>query len=73
MYENVNKNYKCAECVLGKIVRPSFEESKNIASSVGELTHADLMVSSTLSLGNDKYTLCLKDYYSRFRTVHFLK
>lgn len=72
-YENLSKGFKCENCVKGEISRLPFDESSKVAKEVGELTHADLIISPTLSLGKSKYALCLKDDYSKFRTVYFLK
>lgn len=70
--ENLPKDFKCEKCVKGKIARLLFSNFKNVASEVGDLTHADLMTSPTLSLGNSKYALCLKDDFSKYRTAYFL-
>ncbi len=72
-YESVPKDYKCVDCVKGKISEMPYRKSETVANEVGELTHSDLLTSPSLSLGGSKYALCLKDDFSRFRTVYFLK
>lgn len=72
-YKRLPKEYKCVECVKGKSSIAPFGKSEFVASEVGELTHADLLLSPTLSLGGSKYALCLKDDFSKYRTVYFLK
>lgn len=72
-YEKLPKDFKCKDCVKGKMSELPFNECEKVATTVRDLTHADLMISPILSLGNSKYALCLKDDFSKFRSVYFLK
>jgi transposase InsO family protein len=64
---------KCVACLKGKATRHSFKASKTTTSKVGELVHADLLSMPTASLGGSKYALVIKDDFSKFRFVYFLK
>lgn len=64
---------KCVSCLEGKAIVLPFQSSETVTSKVGELVHADLMSSPVLSLGKSKYALVIKDDFSKFRTVYFLK
>lgn len=67
-------SFKCIGCIYGKQHRSSFQESNNRASRVGELVHTDLCGPMQVkSLGGARYFLLLKDDYSSYRTVFFVK
>lgn len=64
----------CEPCVLGKIHRISHPPSSTKTSKIGELIHADLCgFMEVTSLGKARYFLLIKDDYSHFRYVFFLK
>lgn len=68
------EDFFCESCMLGKMHCLPFQESENRASNVGEVIHAD--VCGTMeepSLSGSRYYLLLKDDFSHFRGVYFLK
>lgn len=72
-YKN-DDSFKCSACIYGKQHRSSFKSSENRATSVGALVHADLCGPMQVeSIGGAKYFLLLKDDFSRYRSVYFLK
>lgn len=65
---------QCRSCVQGKQHRLPFSNSDSRAERPGELVHGDLCgAMETKSLGGSSYFLLLKDDYSNFRYVYFLK
>lgn len=65
---------QCTSCIKGKQHRLPFHDSESRAKSPGELIHGDLCgPMETKSLGGSSYFLLLKDDYSNFRFVYFLK
>lgn len=64
---------KCVSCLEGKAIVLPYSSSEFKTTKVGELVHADVLTSPTLSLGGSKYALVIKDDYSCFRVVYFLK
>lgn len=64
----------CNGCILGKHHRLSFQNSFSKASAVGKLVHSDLCGPMQVqSIGGARYFLLLKDDFSHFRTVFFIK
>lgn len=64
----------CEDCVVGKQHRSSYKASESRASEICELIHGDVCgPMETPSLGGAKYFLLLKDDYSNYRHVYFLK
>lgn len=64
----------CDACVLGKMHRLPFPQSESKTLRVGELVHADLCGPMEVnSLGNSKYFFLLKDDYSSFVKIYFIK
>lgn len=63
----------CNDCLKGKH-RVPFSVSQSRARQIGELVHTDLCGPFEVeSLGQSKYFLLLKDDYSNYRVVYFLK
>lgn len=64
----------CDSCMLGKQHRLSFNKSRSRKTRVGELVHADLCGPMSVdSVGGSKYFLLLKDDYSGYHAVYFLR
>lgn len=64
----------CESCVYAKQHRKSFPKTGTRATSPGEIFHADLCGKmSTKSLGGANFFLLLKDDFSRYCYVYFLK
>ena len=71
---NENREVECEACIVGKMCRKSFPTSKSVTKTVGEIIHADLCGPMEVnSVGGSRYYLVLKDDYSKFRSVYFLK
>ena len=71
---NDEHNPFCADCLMGKQHRLPFPISDSRATKLCELIHADLCGPFEVpSLGGAKYFLLLKDDYSGYRKVYFLK
>lgn len=66
-------NYVCPGCVYGKQHRMSHPRNLEVAKEKLDLIHVDICEMNLRSLGGAKYFLLLKDDYSHFRTVYFLK
>lgn len=66
-------DYVCPGCVYGKQHRVSHPRNEKVSTSTLELIHVDLCEMNIPSLGGAKYFLLLKDDFSHFRTVYFLK
>lgn len=64
---------KCVPCLEGKSTVLPFSSSETKTTKVGQLAHADLLLSPVLSIGKSKYALVIKDDFSCFRVVYFLK
>ncbi|CAH0393367.1 unnamed protein product [Bemisia tabaci] len=64
----------CEACIEGKHHRQPFYSSKTQTHAICELIHADLCgPMETHSIAGSRYMLVLKDDYSHFRYVYFLK
>lgn len=64
----------CDGCALGKIHRLPFPKSITKTEAIGEIIHADLCGPMQVnSIGGSRYFLLLKDDFSHFRTVYYLK
>lgn len=70
-----NNTFFCECCILGKQHKLPFNKiAQTRKSKAGELIHADLCgPMPTDSVGGSKYFLLLKDDYSCYRTVFFLR
>lgn len=70
----IDKDFQCEACVMGKMHRLSFPKSESKTEKCGDIIHADLCgPMPTTSLSGARYFLLLKDDYSHFRVVYFLK
>lgn len=70
----IDEEFVCEACVYGKQHRISFEQRQEKATKCGELIHSDVCGPLPVeSLGGSRYFLTLKDDYSRYRFVYFLK
>lgn len=64
----------CEGCIVGKMCRKPFHESQSQTHKPGDLIHGDLCGPMEYpSIGNSRYFLLLKDDYSHYRKVYFLK
>lgn len=69
-----DKNFVCEKCLAGKQHRMPFENSVSRASKPLELVHADVCgPMETISLGGARYFLLLKDDFTSYRKVFFMK
>lgn len=69
-----NQDFRCEDCILGKMHRLPFPKSESKSVRLGELVHADLCgPMQENSLGGARYLLLLKDDYSHWRTLYFIK
>ncbi|XP_043470934.1 uncharacterized protein LOC122504102 [Leptopilina heterotoma] len=67
-------NSVCIDCLAGKQHRLSFPRSESRAKISGELIHMDLCGPFEVpSLGGSRYFLLLKDDFSGYRHVYFVK
>lgn len=70
--DDVNK--VCKECLAGKQHRNPFHTSDSRAKRALELVHADVCgPMETTSLGESRYFLLIKDDYSSYHYVYFMK
>lgn len=68
-----DQNFRCEDCILGKMHRLPFPKSETKSVQIGELVHADLCgPMQENSLGGARYFLLLKDDYSHWRTLYFI-
>ncbi len=64
----------CEACMYGKHHRLPFTRSNNRAEAVGDLVHTDVCgPMQEKSIGGARYFLLIKDDFSNFRKVYFLK
>lgn len=71
---NEDNKVVCENCLLGKQHRLSFTNSESKTEKIGQLIHADLCGPFEVeSIGGTKYYLLIKDDYSNYRVVYFLK
>lgn len=69
-----DEDFTCEACVYGKHHRSSFENREEKSTKCGEIIHADVCgPMEENSLGGSRYFLLLKDDYSHFRFVYFMK
>lgn len=69
-----NETFFCEACIFGKQSRQSFGQSSSVTKQVGDLIVADVCgPMEATSVGGSKYFLLLKDDFSKFRSVYFLK
>uniref|UniRef100_A0A1Y1LCN3 Endonuclease n=1 Tax=Photinus pyralis TaxID=7054 RepID=A0A1Y1LCN3_PHOPY len=73
-YTTENCNKICEACVKGKQHKMPFSRSETKTTEVCELVHMDLCgPMENSSIGGAKYFLLIKDDYSHYRTVYYLK
>ncbi|CAG9110681.1 unnamed protein product [Plutella xylostella] len=66
--------FKCENCLEGKIHRLPFSTSENKTSRSCELIHADTCGPMEVpSVGGSRYFVILKDDFSNYRSVYFVK
>jgi hypothetical protein len=66
--------FRCKRSIFGKMHRLPFPKSISKSSRVGELIHMDLCgPMQEKSLGGARYFLLLKDDFSHWRTLYFIK
>lgn len=63
----------CTGCVYGKQHRISHPINPKVAENILDMIHVDLCEMNMHSLGGAKYFLLLKDDFSHYRTVYFLR
>lgn len=69
-----DEKFQCEPCIYGKQHRSSFMKREEKEKECGAIIHADVCgYFDKQSFGGAKYFLLLKDDYSHFRTVYFLK
>ena len=70
-----DKEFFCEGCVFGKMHRQPCKDSNEEEHiyNPGECIHADLCGPMSISLGNNKYFMLLKDRCTGYRWVYFLK
>lgn len=67
-------NFQCEACVYGKHHRLPFNNKRERSDKCGEVIHTDVCGQFQVpSLGGSLYYLLLKDDYSHFRFVYFLR
>lgn len=65
---------KCESCLQGKIHRLPFGKSENVSTKTCELIHADTCgPMEVTSVGGSRYFVLMKDDFSNYRTVYFVK
>lgn len=65
---------KCESCLEGKMHRLPFGNSESVTTKTCELIHADTCgPMEVTSVGGSKYFVILKDDFSNYRTVYFVK
>ncbi|CAG9131792.1 unnamed protein product [Plutella xylostella] len=69
-----DSDFKCENCLEGKIHRLPFSTSENKTSRSCELIHADTCGPMEVpSVGGSRYFVILKDDFSNYRSVYFVK
>lgn len=65
---------ECESCLVGKMHRLPFHRSEHKSTKTCELIHADTCgPMEEMSVGGSRYFVILKDDYSNFRKVYFVK
>lgn len=64
---------QCEACIVGKMTRKTFRTSDTVTTKCGEIVHGDVAEVPHRSLAGSKYFLIMKDYYSHYRCIYFLK
>lgn len=66
-------NFQCEACIFGKQHRLNFGARENKSDKCGEVIHTDVCEMDVKSLGGAHYFLLLKDDFSHYRFVYFLR
>lgn len=70
----INESFECEACIYGKHHRSSFKSREEKSKKCGEIIHTDVCGPfQENSIGGSSYFLLLKDDYSHFRFVYFMK
>lgn len=70
----IDENFECEACIYGKHHRSSFKSREEKSKKCGEIIHTDVCGPfQENSIGGSRYFLLLKDDYSHFRFVYFMK
>lgn len=70
----VNEEFTCEACVYGKHHRGSFKLREKKSKSCGDIVHADVCgPMQENSIAGSRYFLLMRDDYSKYRFVYFLK
>lgn len=70
----VDEDFACEACVYGKHHRGSYKLREEKSKRCGEIIHADVCgPMQTDSIGGSRYFLLLKDDFSHYRFIYFLK
>lgn len=70
----IDENFKCEACIYGKHHRGNYKLRQEKSSTCGEIVFADVCGPMQVnSIGGSRYFLLLKDDYSHFRFVYFMK
>lgn len=70
----IGKPEVCEACDYGKLHRQHHQRSTTKTKRIGELIHADVCAPMEKdSIGGSRYFLLLKDDYSHYHHVYFLK
>lgn len=65
---------ECESCLKGKIHRLPFNKGEHVSTKTCEIIHADTCgPMEEVSVGGSRYFVILKDDYSNFRYVYFVK
>lgn len=64
---------QCEACIVGKMTRKTFRTTDTVTTKCGEIVHGDVAEVPHRSLAGSKYFLIMKDYYSHYRCIYFLK
>lgn len=68
-----DQNFRCENCILGKMHRLPFPKSNTKFIQVGKLVHANLCGPMQENfLGGARYFILLKDNYSHWRVLYFI-
>lgn len=72
--EKNEKDHFCEACIQGKHFRRPYPASSSRATYAGEMLHVDVCGPiETISVGGSRYFLLIKDDFSHYRTIYFLK
>lgn len=68
------ERFQCESCISGKSDSLPFPKREHKATAIGQIVHADVCGPMDVeSLGGARYHLLIKDEYSHFRSIFFMK